>query len=83
LIATQHFFIGPDKEAFHRYLADFRAVRNEAELLESLRDCPDVLPYPYTEMLALPPGSTYRDAVRLLVCSWTTTVCAPGENSFE
>jgi len=83
LIALRNFSAGPDKEAFHRYLSDFDAVDSEAELLDSLSNCADVLPDQYADKLALPPGSTYRDAVRLLLCGWTSTLRAPGEHSFE
>ena len=75
MIAFQQFTNGPDKEAFHRYLADFDAVDREAELFDALYDCTDVLPNRYAELLFLPPGSTYRDAVRLL-CRLGMARCA-------
>jgi hypothetical protein len=83
LIAIRHFPADPDKEAFHRYLRDFSAVECEVELLASLSKCSDVLPNECADQLALPPGSTYRDAVQLLLCPWTTTMRAPGGVSFE
>jgi hypothetical protein len=83
LIALRNFAAGPNKEAFHRYLGDFDAVDSDAELLDSLRDCTDVMPQRYAEQLALPPGSTYRDAVRLLLCSWSTALRDPGEHAFD
>jgi hypothetical protein len=83
LVAFRNFSAGPDKEAFHRYLSDFNAVDCEAELLESLSGCTDVLPNHYAEMLSLPPISTYRDAVRVLLCSWTSTLRPPAEHSFD
>jgi hypothetical protein len=73
LIALRIPTTGPDKEAFHRYLTDFHAVPDEAELLASFRDCTDVLPNHYAELLYLPPGSTYRDAVQLLLSPWNCT----------
>lgn len=83
MIALRNFAAGPDKAAFHRYLSDFEAVDSETELLDSLRNCADVLPNQYAEKLALPHGSTYRDAVQLLFCGWTSTLRAPGEHSFD
>jgi hypothetical protein len=83
LIALANFSAGPDKEAFHRYLTDFHAVDGEAELFDDLYDCTDVLPNRYAELLLLPPGSTYRDAIRLLLCSWNSTLRAPDELSFD
>jgi len=83
LIALRNFSAGPDKEAFHRYLYDFDAADSEAELLAALRDCTDVMPNCYAELLALPPGSTYRDAVQLLLCHWTGTLRATEEHSFD
>jgi hypothetical protein len=50
LIALRNFHAGPDKEAFHRYLADFDAVDREAELFDALYDCADVLPIRYAEL---------------------------------
>jgi hypothetical protein len=83
LIALHNFRSGPDKEAFHRYLADFDAVDCEAALLDSLSNCSDLLPKRYADSLGLPPGSAYRDAVQLLLCSWTPSLRAPGEHSFD
>lgn len=83
MIALRNFSAGPDKDAFHRYLSDFDAVDCEAELLDAFYDCTDVLPNRYAELLLLPPGSTYRDAVRLLVCSWNSALRAPDEHSFD
>jgi hypothetical protein len=83
LVALRNFSAGPDKEAFHRYLSDFDAIDSEAELLNSLSRCTDVLPNHYADMLSLPPASTYRDAVQVLLCSWTSTLRAPGEHSFD
>ena len=83
LIALRNFHAGPDKEAFHRYLAGFDAVEREAELFDALYDCADVLPSRYAELLFLPPGSTYRDAVRLLVSSWNGPLRAPDEHLFD
>lgn len=83
MIALRNFSAGPDKEAFHRYLADFDAVENEAELFDNLYDCTDVLPHRYAQLLFLPPGSTYRDAVRLLLCSWNGCLRSPDELSFD
>jgi hypothetical protein len=70
LIALRSFPAGPDKEAFHRYLVDFRAVHDDAQLLHSLAECNDVLPSQYARLLFLPPGATYREAARLLLSSW-------------
>lgn len=64
--------VDPDKEAFHRYLQDFRAVENEGKLLDLFITCDDILPPKYAELLFLPPASTYRDAVRLLLSSWNS-----------
>jgi hypothetical protein len=83
LIALRNFPLGPDKEAFHRYLNDFGAVDCEAALLHALADCNDALPNRYAEQLALPLGSTYRDAAQLLLCSWSTTLRAPGQRSCD
>jgi hypothetical protein len=83
LIAFQQFTSGPNKEAFHRYLADFDAVDREAELFDALYDCTDILPKRYAELLFLPPGSTYRDAVRLLLSSWNSALRAPDEHFFD
>jgi hypothetical protein len=85
LIALRKFHAGldPDKEAFHRYLGDFHAVASEAELLDSLLDCADPLPHECAVQLGLPVGSAYRDAVKLLLCSWSNNVRAPGERSFD
>jgi hypothetical protein len=83
LIALRDFPIGPDKEAFHRYLHDFEAEAGEAELLNSLRDCCDLLPRRYAELLALPAGSTYCDAVALLLSHWTTTLRASANPPFD
>ena len=83
MIALGNFPPGPDKEAFHRYLSDFSAVDCEAELLDSLSHCADPLPIRYAEMLSLPAGSTYRDAVQILLSSWTSTLRSPGEHSFD
>ena len=83
MIAFRNFSTGPDKEAFHRYLADFHNVDREAELFDALYDCTDVLPNRYAELLFLPPGSTYRDAVRLLLSSWNGPLRAPDEHSFD
>ena len=79
LIALRNSSAGPDKEAFHRYLADFGTVDREAELFDTLYDCTDVLPNCYAELIFLPPGSTYRDAVRLLLSSWNGPLRAPDE----
>ena len=83
MVALRTFSAGPDKEAFHRYLSDFEAVEHEADLLDALRDCSDALPHRYADALGLPPCSTYRDAVQLLLCSWSGTLRAPGEHSFD
>jgi hypothetical protein len=83
LIALREFTAGPDKEAFHRYLGDFDAVECEAELFDALGDCADVLPNHFAVQLGLPAGSTYRDAVQLLLCSWSNTLRAPGEHLFD
>ena len=83
LIALHNFSAGPDKEAFHRHLADFDAADREAELFDALYDCTDVLPNRYAELLFLPPGSTYRDAVRMLVSSWNSALRSPDEHSFD
>jgi hypothetical protein len=83
LIAFRNFSSGPDKEAFHRYLADFDAVDREAELFDALYGYTDMLPNRYAELLFLPPGSTYRDAVRLLVSSWNGPLRAPDEHLFD
>jgi hypothetical protein len=83
LIALRNFHAGPDKEAFHRYLGDFDTVEQEAELLDALYDCTDVLPNRYAELLFLPPGSTYRDAVRMLLSSWNSALRSPDEYSFD
>lgn len=69
LIAFPRQPVGPDKQAFHRYLLDFTA-EDEAALLEQFCDCTDALPSHYANLLFLPLGSTYRDAVRLLLTSW-------------
>jgi len=61
----------PVKEAFHRYLTDFDAVENDGELLAQLAQCDDLLPPRYAALLFLPPASTYRDAVRVLLSTWT------------
>lgn len=61
---------GPDKEAFHRYLADFSSASDERALLDSLTNCHDLMPAHVAELLFLPAGSTYRDAVELLCSSW-------------
>jgi hypothetical protein len=39
LIALRDFPLGPDKEAFHRYLMDFRAVDDDERLLETFAGC--------------------------------------------
>ena len=83
LIAFRYFSAGPQKEAFHRYLADFDNFDREAELFDALYDCTDVLPNRYAELLFLPPGSTYRDAVRLLVSSWDSALRGPDGHSFD
>lgn len=83
MIALHDSAAGPNKEAFHRYLNNFDAVDCEAKLLDALSGCHDLMPNRYAEQLALPPGSTYRDAVELLLCSWTSTLRAPGEHSFD
>ena len=83
LIALRNFSAGPDKEQFHRYLADFDAVEHEAELFDALYDCTDVLPNRYAELLFLPPGSTYRDAVRMLLSSWNSALRGPDEQSID
>ena len=83
MIAFGTIHSGPDKEAFHRYLTGFSAVEHEAELLDSLTDCTDVLPSRYADLLFLPPGSTYRDAVQLLVASWSSKSRSPDESAFE
>lgn len=59
-----------DKSAFHRYLTDFQAVDDDTALLDRLQNCSDILPARYAALLFLPPGSTYREAVQLLLCSW-------------
>ena len=77
--------VDPDKEAFHRYLKDFHAVENEAALLDLFIACDDILPLKYAELLFLPPASTYRDAVRLLLSSWNGPLSGaydwPGEET--
>jgi len=78
LIALPSFSPGPDKEAFHRYLMDFRAVDDDAQLLDALAECNDVLPSQYARLLFLPPGATYREATRLLLQSWQ-----PSQNALE
>jgi hypothetical protein len=83
LIAFRNFSAGSDKEAFHRYLADFDAVDREAELFDALYDCTDLLPNCYAELLFLPPRSTYRDAVRLLLSSWNGPLRALDEHLFD
>jgi hypothetical protein len=83
LIALRNFAAGPDKEVFHRYLTDFAAVDREAELFDTLHDCTDVLPFRYAELLFLPPGSTYRDAVRMLMSSWNSASRSPDDHSFD
>src|SRR5438477_11969352 len=83
LIALHNFSAGPDEEAFHRYLADFDSVDREAELFDALYDCTDVLPNRYAELLFLPPGSTYRDAVRMLLSSWNSALRSPDEHLFD
>lgn len=82
MIALNRVPIGPDKEAFHRYLTDFQAVDGEAELFDALYDCTDVLPKRYADLLFMTPGSTYRDAVRLLLSGWTSTVRRADDSSF-
>jgi hypothetical protein len=81
VIALRNYSAGPDKAAFHRYLTDFRTVDREAELFDSLYDCTDVLPHHYAELLFLPPGSTYRDAVRLLLSSWNGVLRGPDDDA--
>jgi hypothetical protein len=83
LLAIRTFSSGPDKEAFHRYLDDFDAVECEEQLLHSLADCGDILPNQHAHELGLPPASTYRDAVRLLLSSWTWTKRSSQENLFD
>jgi hypothetical protein len=83
LISLRDFHAGPDKEAFHRYLGDFDTVEQEAELFDALYDCTDVLPHCYAELLFLPLGSTYRDAVRMLLSSWNSALRAPDDLSFD
>lgn len=83
LIALHTFSAGPDKEAFHRYLTDFQAVEREAAIFDALYDCADVLPHRYAELLFLPLGSTYRDAVRLLVSSWNSALRSPDDSTFD
>jgi hypothetical protein len=63
---------GPDKEAFLRYLDDFDAVADPDKLLNELFDCVEPLPLRQVQSLGLPVGATYRDAVRLLLGSWTS-----------
>ena len=82
MIAFRNFSAGPDKEQFHRYLTDFDAVKQEAALFDALYDCSDVMPSRYAELLFLPPGSTYRDAVRLLISSWNSCLRSPDDSSF-
>jgi hypothetical protein len=76
LIAIRPTSIGPDKTAFHRYLEDFGSSDNEQALLDSLAQCSDALPARYADLLGLPPASTYRDAVKLLLAPWM--VLRPG-----
>jgi hypothetical protein len=83
LIAHRPFHAGPDQEAFHAYLSDFDTVENEAALFDALYDCTDVLPNRYADLLFLPPGSTYRDAVRMLLSSWNSVLRSPDEHSFD
>ena len=66
------FNIGPDKEAFLRFLDDFNAVADPDALFDELLSCDDLLPVRQVESLGLPFGSTYRDAVRLLLGCWTS-----------
>lgn len=70
MIALRFPSTGPDKEAFHRYLDDFRSAEDEDALLASFAECDDVLPAKYMNLLFLPPAATYRDAVRMLLSSW-------------
>jgi hypothetical protein len=66
------FNTGPDKEAFLRYLDDFDAVADPDALFDELLSCEELLPLRQVETLGLPVGSTYRDAVRLLLGSWNS-----------
>lgn len=83
MIAIRSSAAGPDKEAFHRYLSGFDGIAEEAALLDALHDCTDVIPHRYAELLFLPPGSTYRDAVRMLLASWNSVLRAPDDASFD
>ena len=76
MIALQPAPIGPDQLAFHRYLDDFSSVDDDQALLHSLAECSDALPARYADLLGLPPASTYRDAVQLLLAPWM--VLRPG-----
>lgn len=67
---------GPEKIAFHRYLEDFDSAEDEQALLNSLAQCGDSLPVRYADLLGLPPASTYRDAVQMLLAPWT--ILRPG-----
>jgi hypothetical protein len=64
---------GLDKEAFLRYLDNFDAVADPEKLLKELSDCADPLPLRQAQSLGLPVGASYRDAVRLLLGSWTSS----------
>ena len=76
MIALRPSSFGPDKTAFHRYLEDFSSADDEQELFDSLAQCSDALPARYADLLGLPPASTYRDAVQLLLAPWT--ILRPG-----
>ena len=76
MISLQPSFTGPDKAAFHRYLEEFGSADDEQALLNSLSQCSDALPAQYADLLGLPPASTYRDAVQMLLASWT--IVRPG-----
>ncbi len=83
MIALRNFSAGADKQAFHRYLTNFEAVDSEVLLLDALRDCPELRPSRYAEMLSLPLGSTYRDAVALLLASWTSSLRTPDPHALD
>ena len=71
LISLRSFDTGPDKDAFLRYLDNFDAVEDPDGLMRELLNCLDPLPLRQTETLGLPVGATYRDAVHLLLNSWS------------
>lgn len=76
MIALRPLSNGPDKGAFHRYLEDFGSADDEQALLDALAQCSDALPARYADLLGLPLGATYRDAVRALLAPWT--ILRPG-----